>query len=112
MSLVNKIWLKLFYQRVGADQFGNIYYKSKNTNYLGKNKRFVMYNGLDESSKVPPMWHAWLHYLCDDVPSIQGEKEHEWQQKFLPNLTGTKYSYSPAIKKNKIAPNYQSWQPK
>jgi len=111
MPLINKIWVKWRAEEVGSDEFGNKYYLGKNTSYLGKRKRFVIYNGIDESSKVPPLWHAWLHYISDDTPSSQDEKQkHDWQKPYLPNLTGTKYAYNPANTDYKAAP-YSRWQP-
>ncbi|MGC0371778.1 MAG: hypothetical protein DGJ47_000478 [Rickettsiaceae bacterium] len=108
MSFINKLWIKLFYQKEGADQFGNVYYTSSDKNYLGKEKRFVYYNGIDESSKVPPMWHAWLHYLSDELPNDE-PLEHSWQKEHTPNLTGTKYAYLP--KENSHDSHYSSWLP-
>lgn len=108
MSLINKLWIKLFYNKIGEDQFGNLYYSSNQKNYLGANKRYVLYKGLDESSKVPPMWHAWLHYLSDYVPS--DINLYNWQKPYHPNLTGTKNSYNPqrsGIKSQK----YSAWTP-
>lgn len=87
MSLINKLRIKFFADHVGKDEFGNEYFLGKNINHLGQKKRFVIYNGMEEGSKVPPMWHAWLHYLTDDVPTrIQN---YDWQQAYVPNLTGT-----------------------
>ncbi|MCP5369472.1 MAG: hypothetical protein H6909_02125 [Rickettsiaceae bacterium] len=108
MSLINKLWIKLFYTKVGEDQFGNIYYTSEQKNYLGVNKRYVCYNGLDESSKVPPMWHAWLHYLSNEIPFKI--KSYNWQQNYQPNLTGTKNSYHPQIANSGLK-TYSAWVP-
>ena len=41
-------------RQVGADQFGNRYYEHKSKKLAnGKLKRWVLYNGLAEASKVP-----------------------------------------------------------
>lgn len=108
MSLINKLWVKLFCNKIGEDQFGNLYYSSNQKNYLGMNKRYVLYKGLDESSKVPPMWHAWLHYLSDHAPS--DINLYNWQKSYHPNLTGTKHSYNPQISKMKLQ-KYSAWNP-
>ncbi|RTK93623.1 MAG: NADH:ubiquinone oxidoreductase subunit NDUFA12 [Rickettsiales bacterium] len=112
MSVINKIYFKLFCSQIGTDQFGNIYYISKTKNYLGQEKRFVSYKGINESSKVPPIWHAWLHYLSDEVPSQTNIKNHIWQKEHQPNLSGTKYAYNPALSKNVKIKTYSSWIPK
>lgn len=108
MSLINKLWIRLFYTKVGEDQFGNLYYSGNQKNYLGINKRYVCYKGLDESSKVPPIWHAWLHYLSDQIPL--DINLYNWQKCYHPNLTGTKNSYNPQMSQRKLQ-QYSAWAP-
>ncbi|GAB4165484.1 MAG: NADH:ubiquinone oxidoreductase subunit NDUFA12 [Rickettsiaceae bacterium] len=110
--LVNKLWVKLFCSNVGSDQFGNHYYIGKSKDYLGRNKRYVVYNGIDDGSKVPPMWHAWLHYLSNEIPQKIEEKQYKWQREHLPNLSGTNYAYKPAESKCTKVKTYSSWAPK
>ncbi|HJK87110.1 MAG TPA: NADH-ubiquinone oxidoreductase subunit NDUFA12 family protein [Candidatus Megaira endosymbiont of Nemacystus decipiens] len=107
MSKINKLWIKLFYKQVGRDNFGNLYYVNKNS--LGKEKRYVYYDGIDEGSKVPPMWHAWLHYLTDDIPVNTEEQKYSWQQGYIPNLSGTKHAYK--SKKSDDSNSYNPWTP-
>lgn len=111
MSLINKLYFKFFCNQAGIDQFGNIYYISKTKNYLGQEKRFVSYQGLNESSKVPPLWHAWLHYLSDEIPGEANNKKYSWQKEHQPNLSGTKYAYNPALSKHIKIKTYSSWNP-
>ena len=47
-------------QKVGTDAQGNIYYQTAD----GK-KRWVIYNGEIEASRVAPDWHGWLHFTWD-----------------------------------------------
>jgi NADH:ubiquinone oxidoreductase subunit len=105
MSFIDKFLVGFFNKQVGEDRFGNSYYSSMRKNYLGKEKRFVVYKGVVEPSKVPPQWHAWLHHLSDELP--KRESSYSWQQNYLPNLTGTKYSYYPKetneLNKNKLS---------
>jgi NADH:ubiquinone oxidoreductase subunit len=100
-SLIEKSFIPLFASKVGEDYLGNSYYVSKfSKNYLGKSKRFVVYNSsVQEPTKVDAKWHSWLHYLSDDILSSVNEgKTAQNNQKSnakprLPNLTGTKFSY-------------------
>ena len=86
----------LWGRQVGTDQFGNRYYEHKSKRLAnGKLKRWILYKGLTEASKVPPKWHAWLHYNLEELPNDMNIMEYEWQKPHLPNLTGTKYSYRP-----------------
>lgn len=94
---------------VGHDQFGNKYYTDR------KNKRrWVLYKGIDEASKVPAEWHGWLHYT-HERPLVSNELS--WQKHHLPNLTGTKYRYLPAAhnlrgaERKPVPLHYQPWQP-
>lgn len=95
---------KVFF--VGEDQFKNTYYADPK-----KGKRFVLYNGLAEASKVPPPWQAWLNFTTDIIPQKEGFK-YNWEKEHLPNLTGT----ANALKANstpqqKDAPKYTAWTP-
>jgi len=101
----------LFKNFIGEDEFGNKYYVAKFTkDYLGRKPRFVEYNGSAEPSKIPPSWHAWLHYLSDDV--LKSEK-FDWQRDHLPNLTGTKKAYSPKKygARPRVSADYIAWFP-
>ena len=64
MDIINKIAIKLFQDKVGIDEFGNQYYQSKD-----KKKRFVVYNGIPEPTKIPSEWRVWIHYKCNKAPS-------------------------------------------
>ncbi len=79
---------------VGKDSFGNRYFRKSQKS--GREKRWVLYNGMPEPSKVPPEWHGWLHYTLDTPPTQQTTKHHVWQKSGQPNLTGTKGAYLPA----------------
>lgn len=93
---------------VGKDEFGNRYYEGKKTSANGRKKRWVMYKGMAEPSKVPASWHGWLHYTVDEVLSGR----YAWQKDHLPNLTGTKYAYDPEQgKENRGDQKYQAWKP-
>lgn len=108
MSLINNFFITRRSTKVGEDNFHNKYYLGKSADYLGRFKRYVIYKGLNEPSKVPPMWHAWLHYMVDEIPNEV--KNFSWQQPHIPNLTGTKLSTSHIEKEKKLS-LYNKWQP-
>lgn len=95
---------------IGKDPFGNQYYQKKNVKQK-LDKRYVIYQGLKEGSKVPALWHAWLHYISDEIPTDDAITTH------LPNLTGTKHAYLPKGhilnqgKREKVLNDYQAWTP-
>lgn len=110
MSFIDKYFIKFTSKLIGKDQYGNEYYLGKRKDFFGRLKRYVIYNGIEETSKVPPLWHAWLHYMIDETPKIINN--HVWQSNHLPNLTGTKHAYDSAAKSEEMLKTFKSWQPK
>ena len=104
-------------QLVGRDEFSNSYYLSRRRRGNGRQRRYVVYQGSVEASKVPSDWHGWLHYTEDTPPPAQGHAKQNWQKQHLPNLTGTRHAYRPAghaLKGGKRAPatgDYEPWTP-
>jgi NADH:ubiquinone oxidoreductase subunit len=101
-SLGTRLFTWLRGELVGIDQFGNRYYRDKYHRPLqhgagreSRERRWVIYNGEPEASRVPPVWHGWLHYTFDEVPKDAGKKQFPWQKDYLPNLTGTPFAYRP-----------------
>jgi NADH:ubiquinone oxidoreductase subunit len=106
MSYISKLCIRLSCQKTGTDEFGNEYFEHKN------GKRFVIYNGIAEASKVPAEWHGWLHYSSDISPSQIRTHKFSWQKIHLPNLTGTKNAYLPQNSSVKnTSYGCQSWEP-
>lgn len=97
--------------RVGADDQGNIYYKNKDAS-----RRWVIYNGEAEASRVSPDWHGWLHHTWPHPPTDKPLVHKEWEAPHQENLTGTAAAYAPAgsIRAGKPAPrrDYEAWVPK
>lgn len=92
------IYTWLFGTKVGTDAFGNRYYRSRKPDRegrWGRERRWVVYKGIDEASKVPPEWHAWLHHISDAPLTERAGKKRPWQKPHMPNLTGTRYAYRP-----------------
>lgn len=77
-------------QAVGTDEFGNRYYQTRD----GK-RRWVLYNGTVEASRVPPDWHGWLHHTFDAPPTKEPLPRKSWEKPHKPNLTGTPDAYRP-----------------
>ena len=72
-----QVWTKLYGEFVGADEFGNRYYRTRGGKIdptLGFERRWVTYNGLAEASKVPPNWHGWLLQTTDVPPPLDTTK--------------------------------------
>ncbi len=105
-------------QLIGTDITGNRYFESNPIKGYKRNRRWVLYNGFAEASKVPPQWHGWLHYQTDDIPSESGESyRKEWQKPHQENLTGTTGAYRPpghileGGQRHKATGDYEAWSP-
>jgi len=102
--------------RVGEDESGNVYYQG-GTDAEGRTRRWVIYNGLAEGSRVPPGWHGWLHHRIDVPPSQEEYKAREWEKGHVPNLTGTAMAYRPqgslsaAGRRPRVTGDYDAWSP-
>ena len=99
-------------ERVGDDEFGNIYYQDPKTD-----RRWVIYNGVAEASAVPPSWHGWLHHSADVPPTKSGYKPRPWEKAPMVNPTGTPGAYRPkgsilsSARRPKATGDYDAWQP-
>lgn len=96
--------------RVGEDVEGNTYYQSRD----GK-RRWVIYQGEVEASRISADWHGWLHHTFDQPPSEKPLAHKSWEQPHQENLTGSASSYAPAGSLRQSAPaqrsDYEAWTP-
>jgi len=101
----------------GHDQFGNRYYRSRKTPKGMREKRWVIFAGEPEASKVPPEWHIWLHHTAAQPLPEQSSFHKDWQKPYQPNMTGTREAYLPpghtleGGKRDKATGDYQAWKP-
>lgn len=106
------LYTALHGEPVGEDDQGNKYYQEK----AGK-RRWVVYNGAIEASRVPPEWHRWLHYTADLPPTKQPPLVKPWEKEHVPNLSGTAGAYFPPGSLNAggervaVAGDYEAWRP-
>ena len=99
---------------VGTDQFKNRYYQNRD----GK-RRWVIYAGTVEASRVPPEWHGWLHHTFVNPPTIEPPKVKSMGDgRINLNLTGTSAAYHPdgslwkEGKRPAATGDYEAWQPR
>ncbi|MFN3643642.1 MAG: NADH:ubiquinone oxidoreductase subunit NDUFA12 [Gemmobacter sp.] len=96
--------------RVGEDAQGNVFYRSRD----GK-RRWVIYNGEMEASRIAPEWHGWLHHTWDTPPNEAPLPRKAWQKPHQENLTGTPAAYAPPGSIRRAAPvprkDYEAWTP-
>ncbi len=97
--------------KVGEDDQGNVFYQTK-----GGKRRWVIYNGECEASRVAPGWSGWLHFTWDQPPTEAPLVRKPWQAPHQENLTGTPAAYAPSGSIRKSADpvarrDYEAWQP-
>jgi NADH:ubiquinone oxidoreductase subunit len=99
-------------QRVGEDEQGNVYYQAE-----GGKRRWVIYNGESEASRISPDWHGWMHHTFDQPPTVAPLRVKPWEKPHAPNLTGTAGAYAPPgavtgpTSRARATGDYQAWVP-
>jgi len=112
----------IFGERVGSDEAGNRYYRRRAGRIRrqannGRERRWVMYEGEREASRVPPEWHEWLHHTSDSPPVEVPRQQPQWRKPHQPNLTGTREAYHPpghvlgGGKRPSATGDYEPWKP-
>jgi NADH:ubiquinone oxidoreductase subunit len=105
---------------IGQDEMGNRYFEAKDASDSydpGRKRRWVIYAGYAEASKVSPDWHGWLHYTFDEPPTVAPFAIKSWEKPHRPNLTGTIHAYKPqgAISRGGVRQvatgDYEAWKP-
>ncbi|MEM8617819.1 MAG: NADH:ubiquinone oxidoreductase subunit NDUFA12 [Pseudomonadota bacterium] len=102
---------------VGTDDYGNRYFEDRKPSVEGRKRRYVIYKGLAEPSKVPAEWHGWLHHTLDTPPSEAPLKRRAWETDHKPNMTGTMFAYRPkgSLKEDgeraESVNDYEAWTP-
>lgn len=107
-------WLKTVVQgrEVGRDADGNIYYTDSDGG-----RRWVIYAVENDSSRVPPEWHLWLHKTRRDPPSEVPLPVKAWERPWRPNPTGSDKAELPrgalaaGGRRAPAAADYRPWQP-
>jgi NADH:ubiquinone oxidoreductase subunit len=102
---------------VGRDEQGNRFFEERKPSLDGRKRRYVLYNGLAEPSRVSPDWHGWLHHTFDKPPTEDPFRTKAWEKSHKPNLTGTVNAYRPKgslasdAERRRAAGDYEAWDP-
>ena len=104
-------------EKVGTDAQGNAYFRARKKHPDGRERRWVIYAGANDASRVPPEWHGWLHGSFDGIPESNLPPARIWEVGYTPNATGTAQAYRPAGalerggKRAAATGDYESWTP-
>jgi NADH:ubiquinone oxidoreductase subunit len=119
-TLSTGLYTLLMGERVGEDEFGNVYYRrkgGKKDRALGFERRWVIYNGYAEGSATPPGWYGWLHHTVDTPPTQENYELREWELPYRENMTGTALAYRPpgsilaSGQRPAAGGDYDAWRP-
>ena len=104
-------------KQVGEDAAGNTYWQG-GSDTAGRPRRYVIYVGANDASRVPAEWFGWLHHQHDHVPDDRAlPPVRAWQKPAVPNMTGTALAYRPAGALEKggrraaATGDYEAWDP-
>ena len=89
---------------VGEDEFGNRYYENKK-----RKKRWVIYKGEIDATKIPVEWYSWMHFIKNKIEDSHKFEKYSWQKNHLSNQTGTEKAYNPQKSKDATKKKYNSW---
>jgi NADH:ubiquinone oxidoreductase subunit len=107
------ITTRRFGNEVGKDDVGNVYYQAKKD----PRRRWVIYNGDNDGSRVPPDWQLWLRGTIEDLPGKALPAVRKFHKPPTGNLTGTMAAFRPdgALGSGKVRPastgDYEPWIP-
>ena len=104
---------------IGQDDYGNRYYEARDArdSYDDRKRRWVIYRGYADASKVPAEWHGWLHYTFDEPPTEVPLLRRSWELDHEPNLTGTIWAWRPqgsiarGGERQAASGDYEAWRP-
>lgn len=106
------VFTRRFGRKVGSDSVGNVYYQSKRGD-----RRWVIYNGENDASRIPPEWYSWIHHLIDGLPDEALPPAPKFLKPAVRNPTGTPAAYKPSGALDKggqrqaASGDYEAWTP-
>ena len=109
------LWSRRIGTAAGTDALGNAYFEG-GSDVHGRPRRWVIYEGANDASRVPPEWFGWLHHQSDLVPEAL-PPSRTWEAPPVANLTGTGGAYRPAGalerggNRSAATGNYEAWSP-
>ena len=121
LTLMDDFQIRVFTWRkgqlAGTDQAGNRYYRARRTPVGRRERRWVVYDGTFDPSKVPPEWFGWLHhYEAQPIPP-NSPFHQPWIKPHAPNQSGTSGVYRQpghplkSGQRGRVSGDYEPWTP-
>ena len=109
-SLGTQLWTARHGHEVGRDEAGNVYYRNADDT-----RRWVIYEGQNDASRVGPEWYGWLHHTFPKPPTEDPIARKPWEKPHHENLTGTEGAFfrKGSIRRADVEPrsDYEAWSP-
>ncbi|MEM8824063.1 MAG: NADH:ubiquinone oxidoreductase subunit NDUFA12 [Pseudomonadota bacterium] len=109
-SLGTQIFTSRHGTRVGEDDEGNVYYRNPDDT-----RRWVIYNGDNDATRVGPEWYGWLHHTFEKPPTEEPVQRKAWEKPHQPNLTGSDGAFlrPGSLRRADVKPqsDYEAWSP-
>lgn len=99
-------------RKVGTDALGNAYFQSRKGD-----RRWVMYKGSNDASRIPPDWYGWIHRQIDGLPDEALPPAPKFLKPPRSNRTGTPEAYRPSGalerggQRQAASGDYEAWTP-
>lgn len=109
-SLGTQLFTARFGEKVGEDGEGNVFYRNADDS-----RRWVIYNGQNDASRIGPEWFGWLHQMYPKPPTEEPMLHRAWEKPHQANLTGTEGAFlrQGSIRRSDVKPvsDYEAWSP-
>lgn len=102
---------------VGTDKFGNRYFRDRVRHTGMRERRWVIYAGEAEATKVPAEWFGWLHHTNAEPLPDQSPFHRPWVKEHQANRSGSADAYLPSGHtlvgghRAKATGDYEPWAP-
>jgi NADH:ubiquinone oxidoreductase subunit len=110
-SIGTNLWTKRNGTEVGRDAAGNVYYRNADDS-----RRWVIYTGDNDASRVEAEWYGWLHHTFPKPPTEDPYPHKPWEKPHRHNMTGGEGAFlrPGSIRRADVEPrsDYEAWTPK
>ena len=109
-SIGTGLFTKRYGVKVGEDAAGNQYYRTEDDA-----RRWVLYTGQNDASRVDAEWYGWLHHTFPKPPTEDPFPRKSWEKPHHANLTGTEGAFyrKGSLRRADQTPqsDYEAWSP-
>lgn len=109
-SVGTQLFTRRFGEKVGEDVDGNVFYRNADDT-----RRWVLYEGSNDATRVGPDWYGWLHFTVRKPPTEEPVVHKAWEKPHQPNMTGSEGAFlrQGSIRRADVKPqaDYEAWSP-